>query len=152
MADREQDRSAAGSEEPTTARRPNRLSRRAREWLQEPCFAFLATVMEDGSPHVSPVWVHVEGDHVVVNTAEGRVKAGNLHRDDRVALSLSPVGRPYQHLDIRGRVVKLIGGEEAARHISELHRKYRGGGDFPLGPGEQRLKVVIEPVAIWVAD
>jgi len=131
---------------------PHPLPARAREWLQQPSFAFLATVMEDGSPHVSPVWVHSDGDRVLVNTAEGRVKAANIHRDDRVALSLSPVGQPYKHLDIRGRVVELISGEEAARHISELHRKYRGDGDFPLKPGEQRLKVVIEPVAVWVAD
>ena len=129
------------------------LPAQAREWLQQPSFAFLATVMEDGSPHVSPVWIHCDDDYVLVNTAEGRVKAANLHRDNRVALSLSPVGHPYQHLDIRGRVVELIGGEEAARHITELHRKYHGGtGEFPLKPGEQRLKVVIEPVAIWVAN
>jgi PPOX class probable F420-dependent enzyme len=128
-----------------------RLRGRAQEWLRQPNFAFLATLMEDGSPHVSPVWVDAEDGHVVVNTAEGRVKARNVHNDGRVALSVSPVDAPYAHVDIRGHVVDLIEGDEAERHIHHLHRKYHGGGSYPLRPGERRLKVVIEPVALKVS-
>ena len=129
-----------------------RLRGRAREWLQQPNFAFLATLMEDESPHVSPVWVDVEDGDVVVNTAEGRVKARNVHNDHRVALSVSPVDDPYTHVDIRGHVADLIEGDEAERHIHRLHRKYHGGGSYPLRPGERRLKIVIEPVAVKVSD
>jgi PPOX class probable F420-dependent enzyme len=127
------------------------LHPQARRWLQQPNFAFLTTLMDDGSPHVSPVWVDVEGDDVVVNTAEGGLKAENVHRDPRVALSLSPPDNPYAHLDVRGRVVELIGGEDAEAHIHRLHRKYHGGGSYPLRPGEQRLKIVIAPLAVKLA-
>jgi hypothetical protein len=95
--------------------------------------------------------VDAEDGRVVVNTAEGRVKAHNVHNDDRVALSVSPVDDPF-HVDIRGHVVDLIEGDEAERHIHRLHRKYHGGGSYPLRPGERRLKVEIEPVAVKVSD
>lgn len=130
-------------------RRP--LDEQARKWLQEPSFAFLATLMEDGSPHVSPVWIDVAGEHVVCNTAEGRIKTDNIRRDGRVALSVSPVDDPYAHVDIRGRVVELVEGEEAEEHIHALHRKYRGGDHYPLRPGERRIKVFVEPVAAKVS-
>jgi PPOX class probable F420-dependent enzyme len=128
-----------------------RLNAKAREWLEQPNFAFVATLMDDGSPHVSPVWVDTDGEHVLFNTAEGRVKAENIREDGRVALSLSPIDNPYAHVDIRGRVVDVVEGEEAEEHIHELHRKYRGSGRYPLRPGEQRLKVIVEPVAVKVA-
>jgi PPOX class probable F420-dependent enzyme len=130
-----------------TITRPQ-LDQKARRLLEEPNFAFLATLMEDGWPHVSPVWVDVEGDDVVFNTAEGRVKAENVQRDGRVAMSVSPTDNPYAHVDIRGRVVDIVEGEEAQEHIHELYRKYRGEGNYPLRPGEQRLKVVVEPIAV----
>ncbi len=132
-------------------RERQRLRGRAREWLEQPNFAFLATLMKDGWPHVSPVWVDTEDGNVVVNTAEGRVKARNVEHDDRVALSISPLDDPYAHADIRGRVVDIVRGEEAEQHIHRLHAKYHGGGSYPLRPGEQRLKVVIEPVAVKVS-
>jgi len=128
-----------------------RLGPQARRWLEQPNFAFLSTLVDDGSPHVSPVWVDVEGDDVVVDTAEGRLKAENVHRDPRVALSLSPPDNPYAHLVIRGRVIELVGGEEAEAHIHQLHRKYHGSGSYPLRPGEQRLKLVIAPIMLKLA-
>ena len=88
------------------------LSERARELLTGTNFAFLAELMEDGSPHVSPVWIDVEGDLVLVNTAKGRLKEANMRRDPRVAISISPDGDPYTHVDIRGRVVEIREGDE----------------------------------------
>jgi len=51
-------------------------------------FGHLATIMADGSPQVSVVWVDVEGDNILVNTAEGRIKPRNVRRDPRVAISI----------------------------------------------------------------
>jgi PPOX class probable F420-dependent enzyme len=125
-----------------------RLTRAARKKLTGRNFAFLAELMEDGWPHVSPVWCDVEGDLILVNTAVGRIKERNMRRDDRVALSISEADDPYDHIDIRGRVVEIIEGEKAEEHIHRLGRKYRGWGRFPLQPGEQRVTYLIEPVAI----
>ena len=90
-----------------------RLSPQARRWLEQPNFAFLSTLVDDGSPHVSPVWVDVEGDDVVVNTAESRLKAENVHCDPRVALSLLPPDNRYAHVDMTrcaSRRAKLASG------------------------------------------
>ena len=49
---------------------------------------YIATLMKDGSPQLSPVWANFENDYILVNTAEGRVKHKNVMRDPRVAVSL----------------------------------------------------------------
>lgn len=123
------------------------LNARARELLEAPNYAFLA--VEDSGPHVSPVWVHTDGEHVLVNTAVGRVKERAMRDGSAVALSISPRDDPYEHVDIRGRVVRRVEGEEAVEHINELARKYRGpDSTFSLKPGERRVKVWIEPTVV----
>jgi PPOX class probable F420-dependent enzyme len=62
------------------------LTEKARQRLSDPNLGFLATIMKDGSPQVSPIWVDVDGDLIVFNTAKGRVKEQNLRRDPRVAI------------------------------------------------------------------
>ena len=94
------------------------------ELFEAPNYAFLA--VEDAGPHVSPVWVHTDGRHVLVNTAVGRVKERAMQEGAPVALSVSPSDDPYEHVDIRGRVVRRVEGDEAVEHINELARKYRG--------------------------
>ena len=125
-----------------------RLTDAARAKLTGRNFAFLAELMEDGSPHVTPVWCDLEGDRVLVNTAVGRVKERNMRRDSRVALSIADANDPYDHVDIRGRVVEVIEGEEAEEHIHRLGRKYRGWERYPLQPGEQRVTFLIEPIVV----
>ena len=122
------------------------LTERARELLTGTNFAFIAELMPDGSPHVSPVWIDLEGDLILVNTAKGRHKEANLRRDPRVAISISPQDDPYEHVDIRGRVVQIREGEAAVADIDRLGRKYRGWERYPLGEGEQRVTYLIEPL------
>jgi predicted pyridoxine 5'-phosphate oxidase superfamily flavin-nucleotide-binding protein len=52
-------------------------------------FAFLATLMKDGSPQVTPTWVDIDKNNntILVNTAKGRIKYRNISRDPRVAVS-----------------------------------------------------------------
>src|SRR5467141_394281 len=69
--------------------------------LKKPAFANLATVNADGSPQVTPVWVDFDGTHVIVNTARGRVKAKNLAREPRVALSIADPENPSRYLGIQ---------------------------------------------------
>jgi PPOX class probable F420-dependent enzyme len=124
----------------------SKLTDHARELITGTNFAFLAELMPDGSPHVSPVWIDLEGDLVLVNTAVSRLKERNMRRDSRVAISISPRDDPYEHVDIRGRIVRVIDGEEAVAHIDRLGRKYRGWERYPLREGEQRVSFLIEPL------
>jgi PPOX class probable F420-dependent enzyme len=108
-------------------------------------FAHVATLMPDGSPQVTPVWVDLEGERILVNTAESRVKPRNVRRDPRVAISIVKQDNPYSSAFIRGRVVEIT-CEGADELIDKLAKKYLGQDRYPFRqPGEQRVTLVIEP-------
>ena len=112
--------------------------------LDGPTFATLVTLMADGSPQASTMWVDREGDRIRFNTADGRVKPRNMDRDPRVAVSLFATDDPYQAFSIRGRVVekRLEGADE---HIDALAGKYLDVDEYPYRvPGEVRITYLIE--------
>ncbi len=121
------------------------LSEGVKKLFQEPNYGHMATLMPDGSPQVSPVWVDIDGDRILVNTAEGRVKPRNVRRDARVAISIHNQENPYSSAFIRGRVVEIT-HEGADEHIDKLAKKYMGQDTYPYRqPSEQRVILVIEP-------
>lgn len=125
------------------------LSDKARKLFEDPNFLFVATVNADGSPQVTPVWTALDNGHITFNTAVGRVKERNLRRDPRVGLSITAKDDPFKKVDIAGRVVDFIEGDEAYAQIDDLAEKYIGQRPYPwLQEGEQRVKVVIEPVRV----
>jgi PPOX class probable F420-dependent enzyme len=108
-------------------------------------FAQLATLMADGRPQVTPVWVDYDGEHVRVNSAKGRVKDKNMRRDKRVALSIQDPDNPYRYLAIQGDVVEIT-EEGADAHIDALAKKYLGKDRYPFrAPGEVRVIYKIRP-------
>jgi PPOX class probable F420-dependent enzyme len=111
-------------------------------------FAYLATLMPDGSPQVTPVWIDREGDVILVNTAVGRVKQKNTARDNRVAISIANQDSPYEKVVIRGRVIaQTFEGAEA--HIDKLAMKYTGAKKYQRSrPDEKRIIIKIEPLRI----
>ena len=58
--------------------------------FEKRAFASLGTLMPDGRPQVTPVWVDFDGEHVIFNSAKGRQKDKNVRRDPRVAIALIP--------------------------------------------------------------
>ncbi len=121
------------------------LSEGVKKLFREPNYGHMATLMPDGSPQVSPVWVDIDGDRILVNTAEGRVKPRNVRRDARVAISIYNQENPYSSAFIRGRVVEIT-HEGAEEHIDKLAKKYLGQDTYPYRqPGDQRVILVIEP-------
>jgi PPOX class probable F420-dependent enzyme len=128
-----------------------KLTEKAVELITKPNFAYIATVKENGSPSVSPVWIDLSGDKILVNTALGRVKEKNVRRDPRVAISIGNKENQYDKVDIGGRVVEFIEGEEADRSIDALAKKYLGVDEYPYRkPDEQRLILLIEP--LWISE
>jgi len=119
-----------------------------RDILDKKSFVHLATKMKDGSPQVSPVWVEYDGEHVVVNSAKGRLKDRNIRADDRVALSATDPDNPYRSLMIRGRVTKIT-EDGADEHIDALAKKYLNEDKYPFrSPDEVRVKYYIEPIKV----
>src|SRR5579871_3053646 len=112
---------------------------------QKKAFAHLATLMPDGAPQVTPVWVDYRNGKVLVNTATGRVKAQNMVPGARVALSITDPDNPYRYVQVRGTVTATT-TEGAEAHIDFLAKKYVGVDKYPFGqPGEERLICEIEP-------
>lgn len=119
--------------------------------FEKRAFADLATIMPDGSPQVSPVWIDFDGTHLLVNTAKGRVKDRNMRRDGRVALAILDPDNPYRRLQIRGRVVE-ISEEGADALIDKLAFKYLGHEKYPFRqPGEVRVNYKIETLHVSAA-
>jgi PPOX class probable F420-dependent enzyme len=112
-------------------------------------FAYVATLNKSGSPQVSPVWVDLQGNFILVNTAVGRVKAKNMLRDPRVAIAIADQSNPYSKILIQGRVIEHVTGKEAEDHIDKLAKKYLGQEKYPnRQPGEKRLLLKVEPIKI----
>jgi PPOX class probable F420-dependent enzyme len=113
--------------------------------FKKKAFANLATLMPNGQPQVTPVWVDFDGRHVLINTAEGRQKDKNLQRDKRVALSILDPDNPYRYLEVRGQVVERS-RNGAEQHIDAMAKKYLGKEKYPFRqPNEVRVIYRIAP-------
>lgn len=100
--------------------------------------------MSDGSPQVTPVWVDLDGDLVVVNTARGRQKDKNMRRDPRVSLAIIDPENPYRYIEIRGRIAEIT-EEGADAHIDKMAKKYLGADKYPYRQsGEVRVMFKIQ--------
>jgi PPOX class probable F420-dependent enzyme len=116
--------------------------------IEAKSYANFATLMPDGSPHVTQTWVDHEGDIVVINTYEGSQKHRNAVRNPKVALDVSDPTGPYKVAAIRGRVreVTFVGAEE---HIDRMAKKYLGQDKYPMRrPGVRRVLIKIEPTHV----
>jgi PPOX class probable F420-dependent enzyme len=111
---------------------------------EKKALAYLALILGDGTPQVTPVWFDWDGTHIIVNTARGRVKDKVMSKMPKVALAIADPGDPYRYLQIRGRVVEATeaGGYEM---ICKLNEKYEGKYEFPKRPGEVRVTYKILP-------
>ena len=113
--------------------------------LREPSYAQLATLMPDGSPQVTQVWIETDGTHIIVNTAVGHQKERNVRRDPRVAINLVDPNDQARQAAIRGQVVEMT-TEGAAEQINALAKKYMGVDEYPFGsPDETRITLKIAP-------
>src|SRR3990172_6909920 len=114
-------------------------------------FAFLGTLMPDGSPQLTPVWFNVDSEHILINSAEGRQKDRNMRSRPRVAVTIMDPKPPYRYLQVRGKVVEITAARGAA-HIHKLSHKYRGH-DYDIPPGMQRVTYKILPLKAkpWVS-
>src|SRR5215212_5244360 len=125
-----------------------RLSPGLQTLLGEPTFCQVATLLPDGSPHLTQVWVGTDGEQILVNTYEGSQKLRNIRRDPRVAVNVVDPGNAWRLASIRGRVVEIT-TEGADDLIDQLAHKYLGVESYPFrNPAETRLTLKIAPERI----
>ena len=124
--------------------RATRVSPAAIAMLREPQHAHMVTLMPDGSPQATVVWIDVEddGSHVLVNSSEQRLKTRNLRRDPRVCVSILDPQDSHRFVILRGTVVELR-QEGAPEHYRTLSQKY-GRGE-PRGDLSDRRILRVKP-------
>jgi PPOX class probable F420-dependent enzyme len=111
---------------------------------EKKAFAHVATVMPDGSPQVTPVWIDYRNGRIAFNTARGRVKDRNLKEGSRIALSIQDPDNPYRYVQVRGTVARVT-EEGAIQNIDALAKKYMGVDKYPFhSPKEKRVIYEIE--------
>ena len=119
------------------------LSPTARALLARPVLASLATTAADGSPQITPLWIDVDGDDLVINTARGRAKERNLARSPQVAICVIDPDDSYNVVAVRGTVTEVT-TEGADAHIDALAHKYLGVDSYPMrSEDEVRVKIRI---------
>jgi len=126
------------------------MDEKAIRLFSEKNLVFIATIMKDGSPQVSPVWANYDDGHVLINTAEGRIKHKNILRDNRVAVSVVSKDNPLDMATIRGTVEELIPDYDYA-HADKLTLQYMGREHYPFKrDDEKRIILKIKPVRVFV--
>jgi PPOX class probable F420-dependent enzyme len=95
------------------------------EFLRRPNPAVVATLRPDGSPHTVATWYLWDGDRVLLNMDESRLRLGFMRRDPRVALTVLDEGSWYRHVSLVGRVDELVEDEDL-QDVDRLARHYTG--------------------------
>ena len=121
------------------------LSEKQAKLLTDRNWGVIATIREDSSPHVTPVWIDYDGEAVLVNSAYGRTKVTNLQRDPRATVTVLPAENQQSGYVMVSGSTELV-DEDAREHIDKLAKKYLGADSYPyLGPGERRVIIKIRP-------
>ena len=120
------------------------------ELFQKKNLVFIATINPDGSPQLTPVWGNYNDNHILINTAEGRIKHKNVQKDPRVAVSVVDHDNPLNMTTIRGKVVQIIPDYDYS-HADELTKQYMGISVYPYKrENEKRIIIKIKPEKIFV--
>jgi len=109
--------------------------------LRKPSPCFLSTIMSDGSPQVTETWVDTDGEHIIINTVVGYVKARNVERDSRVAVAIQDPQNPFRYIQVRGEVIAMS-TEGGAESIERLSQKYTGR-PYPWYGGRDQKRIVL---------
>ncbi len=114
-------------------------------------YAYLATLMPDGSPQLTPLWVDTDGVYILLNSAKGRVKDKNMRARKQVAILITDPKDPFgRYIQIRGKVVEVT-EEGALEHINKLSLRY---DEKPWTPTAGQIRVIykILPEKVYVSD
>ena len=108
--------------------------------FEKATFAHVTTMLPDGRPHTTPVWVDYDagGDCLLVNTERHRRKARNVDRDPTVSVSMTDPDDPYRFLSATGEVEEVT-TEGAREHIDELAGRYMGEAEYPQPIESERV-------------
>jgi PPOX class probable F420-dependent enzyme len=118
--------------------------------------AKLATVREDGRPHVVPVWFDLDGDTLLFPTGKDSVKGKNLRRDPRVVICVDDERPPFAYVTIEGKAdVQEASAEQLLPWTTRLASRYMGAqnaqsiGRRNAVDGELLVRVPLDKVTAY---
>ena len=121
------------------------IPEQALDLFEKPALGHLATLMPDGSPQVTPIWVDYDGTYILVNTVQGRRKDANMKERPQVAIDIVDPNNPYRFLSVRGKIAEVT-EEGADSHIDKLAKRYMGVDKYPWhNPNDKRQIFKILP-------
>ena len=113
----------------------------------------LATVREDGRPHVAPIWFVLDGDDLIFNTWHESVKGKNLVRDGRIALTVDEEVAPYAFVIVEGTVeITVDDPAESLKWATRIGARYMGEdqaeafGKRNSVPGELLVRIKVDKI------
>ena len=115
-------------------------------------YGVITTVLPSGNLQTQYIWVHTDGERLVVNTEVHRQKYKNIERDPKVTLTIRDEQNPYRYAEARGRVVETVGGQEARDHIDQLSQKYHDQDYDPDAIKSERVMLWIVPERQTIAE
>jgi PPOX class probable F420-dependent enzyme len=125
-----------------------KLTDKAKKLVDGKNFASVATLMPDGSPQVTPVWIDRDGDTIILNSTRSRQRTRNLKRDPRVAICIFDQSNPYSNVSIRGKVVEIT-EESGEEHIDKMNLKYHGKPKYAYHtPEDPRVLIRVQATRI----
>jgi PPOX class probable F420-dependent enzyme len=121
------------------------LDKKTVKMAQGPNYAALTTLFENGSPQTHTMWVDTDGEYLLINTEIHRVKYKNMKKDPRVSVMIWKHDDAFKFVEVRGKVVGEITGEDAEKNIQALSEKYWGKPyPFPIQTKRIVLKILAE--------
>jgi PPOX class probable F420-dependent enzyme len=119
------------------------LDARDRELLKAPNFCHVSVPADDGTIQSVVVWCDLDGDQIVLNSAEGRSWPANLRRSGRATLTVMNLENPLEFVTVVARLVEDT-NDDADDVINALSHKYEGR-DYKLEQGQQRVTFRLVP-------
>lgn len=110
--------------------------------FEKRAFAFVATLLPDGDPHVVPTWVDYDGDHLLVNVVEGSRKEKNVRKHPAVAVAIQDPDQPYRYLQVRGTVVEAT-AEGADEQLDDVAERYTGQPRYPRRGADENRRILL---------
>jgi PPOX class probable F420-dependent enzyme len=118
--------------------------------------AKLAIVRKDGSAHVAPVWVDLDGDQIVFMTSADTIKGKAILRDARVSLCWDDERPPFSFVTVSGNATTSTDPDELLEWATRIGGRYMGAehaeayGRRNAVPPEMVVRVTVTKVVAKV--
>jgi PPOX class probable F420-dependent enzyme len=129
---------------------PNQIPLSHQDLLIEPINGVLSTIMPNGQPQMSIVWLDFDGEHLLINTTLERQKGRNMRTNPRVNVLVIDPSNGTRFLEVRGEVMEIT-QEGAVAHADKQTRAYTRdakqnfyGDIYPIEQQSRETRVIVK--------